>query len=129
MEFSRVEIISGISKVSGLIEKFSQKNFLKKISKLGVTGLTVSNVLGCGVQLGSYEYEEDTQSDLQLLPKSKIMIICERSNVDSLIKLIQEELYTGHIGDGKIFVSSIDNIYRIRTGEEGIKALKKSELD
>ena len=126
MEFSRVEIISGMSKVNELIEKFGQKSFIKKLNKLG---LTVSNVLGCGVQLGSLEYEEDTNSNLQLLPKSKIMIICEKSNVDGLIKLIEEELYTGHIGDGKIFVSGIDNIYRVRTGEEGVKALNKSELD
>ena len=76
MEFSRVEIISGMSKVNELIEKFGQKSFIKKLNKLGVTGLTVSNVLGCGVQLGSLEYEEDTNSNLQLLPKSKIMIIC-----------------------------------------------------
>ena len=120
MEFSRVEIISGMSKVNELIEKFGQKSFIKKLNKLGVTGLTVSNVLGCGVQLGSLEYEEDTNSNLQLLPKSKIMIICEKSNVDGLIKLIE---------DGKIFVSGIDNIYRVRTGEEGVKALNKSELD
>ncbi len=102
---------------------------MKKLEKIGVSGVTVTNVLGCGVQKGSFEYEEDTDSYYQLLPKSMIMIICESKNVDALIELVKIELYSGHIGDGKIFVSSVDNIIRIRTGEQGVKALNKSELD
>ena len=129
MGFSRIEIISGMTKVNEFIQKFSQKNFMKKLEKIGVSGVTVSNVLGCGVQKGSFEYEEDTDSYYQLLPKSMIMIICESKNVDSLIELVKIELYSGHIGDGKIFVSPVDNIIRIRTGEQGVKALNKSELD
>lgn len=120
MDFSRVEIITGTMKLTGLINR---------LSEIGVSGITVSQVLGCGVQKGSYEYVEKENEVMQLLPKNLVLIVCENSIVDRLIEIVKEELYTGHIGDGKIFISDMKNIIRVRTGEEGAVALKQSELD
>ena len=123
-EFSRIEIIGSMSKVSAFIEMLSSKH-IKEIHKLGISGITVYNAMGCGVQSGSSEYMLDfTEQPLRLLPKSTMIMICETSKVKEVI-----EFYTGHIGDGKIFVSDVRNIIRIRTGEDGIDALQKSKID
>ena len=125
-EFSRIEIIS-MSKVSAFIEMLSSKH-IKEIHKLGISGITVYNAMGCGVQSGSSEYMLDfTEQPLRLLPKSTIVMICETSKVKEVINF--KKFYTGHIGDGKIFVSDVRNIIRIRTGEDGIDALQKSKID
>lgn len=129
MEFSRIEIITSMDKVNALIEKLGEKTFMKKLAKLGVSGLTVSNVIGCGVQRGTYEFEDDSDVTVRLLPKSMLMIVCETQFVDELIQIMEKELYTGHVGDGKIFVSDVKNIVRVRTGEQGLEALKPSKLD
>lgn len=130
MEFSKVEIIVSVSKASELVTSLGKKSLHQKLSKLGVNGITVSNVLGCGVQNGAYEYEINFSDDkpLQLLPKSMIMFVCKKESVDELLAIVSEELYTGHIGDGKIFVSDVTNIIRVRTGEQGMDALQKTEL-
>ena len=123
-EFSRIEIIGSMSKVSAFIEMLSSKH-IKEIHKLGISGITVYNAMGCGVQSGSSEYMLDfTEQPLRLLPKSTMIMICETSKVKEVI-----EFLTGHIGDGKIFVSDVRNIIRIRTGEDGIDALQKSKID
>ena len=123
-EFSRIEIIGSMSKVSAFIETLSSKH-IKEIHKLGISGITVYNAMGCGVQSGSSEYMLDfTEQPLRLLPKSTMIMICETSKVKEV-----KEFYTGHIGDGKIFVSDVRNIIRIRTGEDGIDALQKSKID
>lgn len=102
---------------------------MEKLHKIGVTGITVSNVLGCGVQMGTSEYEVKENQVMQLLPKCQIMIVCGTEMVEELMEVIKEELYTGHIGDGKIFISDVTNIVRVRTGEEGEDALHKSVID
>lgn len=79
-------------------------------------------VLGCGVEMGTQEYEVDINEVMELLPKQQINIVVETSKVDKT-RHNQKELYTGHIGDGKIFVYSIDNVIRVRTGDEGLEAL------
>ena len=117
--FARIEIMMGMKKLTPL---------LKKLSTAGITGVTVFQALGCGIQHGSYEYTQEETTDIQLLPKTCLLIICEQEAVADLVELLKLELYTGHIGDGKIFISGIDNIIRIRTGEEGGEALRRSDI-
>lgn len=85
--------------------------------------MTVMQVLGCGAEKGTREYEVDAGFEMELLPKQQINIVVETSKVPEMIDIIKKELYTGHIGDGKIFVYSIDNVIRVRTGDEGVAAL------
>lgn len=115
MEVSKIEIVTSMNKLTGL---------KKALSELGVTGMTVFQVIGCGVQKGTYEYVAEKNEEMELLPKQYIMIVVENEILDKVIDVIKKELYTGHIGDGKIFVSPISNIVRVRTGEEGLDALK-----
>lgn len=130
MKFSRIELISNMSKVNNFIAKLNSGELIKNVNRLGITGITVSNVLGCGVQNGMAEYmPEIKNSPIQLLPKSMISIVCETEKVHEIVEFLKIELYTGHIGDGKIFVSDVTNIIRVRTGEEGSDALKKSSVD
>ena len=69
------------------------------------------------------EYEVDENYEMELLPKQQIALVVEKSKVDEIVELIKQELYTGHIGDGKIFVYDITNVIRVRTGDEGVDAL------
>lgn len=111
---SKIEIISGMSKFSSL---------KTALSKAGVRGMTVMQVLGCGVEKGTREYEVDENYEMELLPKQQINIVVETKKVPEIVELVKQELYTGHIGDGKIFVYSLDNVIRVRTGDEGVDAL------
>jgi len=115
MEVSKIEVITSMNKLSGL---------KKALSKLGVTGMTVIQAIGCGVQKGTYEYVPEQNEEMELLPKQYIMVVVENEIVDKVVDVIKKELYTGHIGDGKIFISPISGIVRVRTGEEGMEALK-----
>lgn len=80
-------------------------------------------VLGCGIELGTKEYEVELNEVMELLPKQQINIVVEDDKIDKILDLVKKELYTGHIGDGKIFVYGIDNVIRVRTGDEGVEAL------
>lgn len=111
---SKIEVITGMSKLTDLIQQ---------LSKVGIRGVTVMQVLGCGVEMGTQEYEVDINEVMELLPKQQINIVVETSKVDKILDIIKKELYTGHIGDGKIFIYSIDNVIRVRTGDEGLEAL------
>ena len=113
-ELVRVEVITSPTKLNG---------FKKAISKIGVTGMTVSQVMGCGVQKGTLEYEDEIHDEIELLPKQMIMMVLEKDKLKKVLDIIKKELYTGHIGAGKIFVSNITDIIRVRTGEEGTDAL------
>jgi nitrogen regulatory protein PII len=115
----RMEIIIDASKVSNLI---------KKLAEAGITGVTAFQALGCGIQKGTFEYEQRENEQPQLLPKTLLLLICEEGQVNTLVEIAKVELYTGHIGDGKILLSGIDNIIRVRTGEEGANALWRSKL-
>ena len=105
-ELVRVEVITSPTKLNG---------FKKAISKIGV--------MGCGVQKGTPEYEDEIHDEIELLPKQMIMMVLEKDKLKKVLDIIKKELYTGHIGDGKIFVSNITDIIRVRTGEEGTDAL------
>ena len=85
--------------------------------------MTVMQGLGCGVEKGTREYEVDELEEMELLPKQQINIVVETERVNSIVEIIKEQLYTGHIGDGKIFIYKLDNVIRVRTGDEGEKAL------
>lgn len=113
-ELSKIEIIIGMSKMINLKDA---------LSKVGVRGITVMQVLGCGVEKGNQEYEVDENEVMELLPKQQINIVVETKKVEEIVEIIKQELYTGHIGDGKIFVYGLDNVIRVRTGEEGLEAL------
>ena len=97
------------------------------MSKLGITGMTVSHVMGCGVQKGKPEYYRGVPVETNLLPKVQVDIVVSKVPVRQVIETAKKALYTGHIGDGKIFVYDVENVVKIRTGEEGYDALQDVE--
>ena len=117
-KFTKVEIICKESKFDTL------KN---EMSKLGITGMTISHVLGCGVQGGRPEYYRGVPLETNLLPKVQVDIVVSKVPVRSVIETAKRVLYTGHYGDGKIFVYDVENVVKIRTGEEGYDALQDEE--
>ena len=119
-ELSKVEIITREAKVTELTEEFN---------RFGITGMTIYDAMGCGVQLGTQEYESETKEKLQLLSKQVVMVVLPSREVDNFLGFVEKCLYTGHIGDGKIFVTPVTNAIRVRTGEEGMDALVEGELD
>jgi Amt family ammonium transporter len=94
---------------------------------IGITGMTVANVMGCGMQKGASEYYRGTPVDLNLLPKIKVEIVVSKVPVETVISAAKQALYTGHIGDGKIFVYDVENVVKVRTGEEGYDALQNDD--
>ena len=94
---------------------------------IGITGMTVSHVLGCGAQKGKPEYYRGVQVEANLLPKIQVDIVVSAVPVRSVIETAKKVLYTGHIGDGKIFVYDVENVVKVRTGEEGYDALQDVE--
>jgi Amt family ammonium transporter len=118
---------SGIHKVA-IIAKLSRYDKLRRaMNDLGVTGMTVTQVMGCGVQKGSGSMYRGVEMDATLLPKIKLEVVVSSIPVEDVIEAAKKALYTGHIGDGKIFVYSLDNVVKIRTGEEGREALADVE--
>lgn len=117
-KFTKVEIVCKESKLEAL--KAAMMN-------LGITGMTVSHVLGCGVQKGKPEYYRGVQIEANLLPKIQVEIVVSKVPVRSVIETAKKVLYTGHIGAGKIFVYDVENVVKIRTGEEGFDALQDVE--
>lgn len=94
------------------------------LNAIGVTGMTVVNVMGCGMQKGANEYYRGTPVEINLVPKIKVEIVVTKVPVRDVIETAKKVLYTGHYGDGKIFVYEVDNVVKIRTGEEGYAALQ-----
>ena len=118
---------SGIYKVV-IIAKLTRYEKLKKaMNELGVTGMTVTQVMGCGVQKGSGEKYRGAEIDATLLPKMKVEVVVSKIPVDRVIEAAKKTLYTGHIGDGKIFVYAVDRVVKVRTGEENFDALQDVE--
>ena len=117
-KFTKVEIICKESKFETL---------KAAMMAIGITGMTVSHVLGCGIQKGKPEYYRGIPVEANLLPKVQIDIVVSKVPVRSVIETAKKVLYTGHIGDGKIFVYDVENIVKIRTGEEGYDALQDVE--
>ena len=117
-KFTKVEIICKEPRFEAL------KNAMMEI---GITGMTVSHVLGCGAQKGQPEYYRGVQVEASLLPKIQVDIVVSKVPVRSVIETAKKVLYTGHIGDGKIFVYDVENVVKVRTGEEGYDALQDVE--
>ena len=118
-----IESAAGIYKVS-IIAKLSRYDKLKKaMNDIGVTGMTVTQVMGCGIQKGAGEKYRGVEMDATLLPKVKVEVIVGNIPVDEVIEAAKKSLYTGHIGDGKIFVYPVNKVVKVRTGEEDLEAL------
>ncbi len=118
---------SGIYKVV-IIAKLSRYDKLRKaMNNLGVTGMTVTQVMGCGIEKGSGEKYRGVEVDATLLPKVKVEVVVSSIPVDDVIEAAKKTLYTGHIGDGKIFVYGVERVVKIRTGEENLAALQDVE--
>ena len=111
-----------------IIAKLSRYDHLKKaMNDLGVTGMTCTQVMGCGIQKGSGERYRGAEVDATLLPKIKVEVVVSKIPVDSVVAAAKKALYTGHIGDGKIFVYDVAKVVKIRTGEEDMEALQDVE--
>ena len=117
-KLSKIQIICKESKVEAL------KNALMGV---GITGMTITHVLGCGAQKGKPEYYRGVAVEANLLPKVQVDIVVSKVPVRTVIETAKKVLYTGHIGDGKIFVYNVENAVKVRTSEEGYDALQDVE--
>ena len=99
----------------------------KALNDLGVTGMTVTQVMGCGIQKGANAYYRGVEMDASLLPKVKVDVVIGAIPVDKVIQVVRDTLYTGNIGDGKIFVYEVEKVVKVRTGEENMDALQDVE--
>lgn len=118
---------TGMHKIS-IICRLSKFDELKKaLNELGVTGMTMTQVMGCGIQKGSNERYRGAIVDSTLLPKVKVEVIVSKIPVEKVIAAAKKTLYTGHIGDGKIFVYNVAKVVKVRTGEEDFAALQDVE--
>ena len=118
---------TGIYKVV-IIAKLARFEVLKKaLNDLGVTGMTMTQVMGCGIQKGAGEMYRGVEMDATLLPKVKVEVVVSKIPVATVIEAAKKALYTGHIGDGKIFVYNVDKVVKVRTGEEDFAALQDVE--
>ena len=111
-----------------IIAKLARFETLKTaLNDLGVTGMTMTQVMGCGIQKGAGEMYRGVEMDATLLPKVKVEVVVSKIPVSSVIDATKKALYTGHIGDGKIFVYNVDRVVKVRTGEEDTDALQDVE--
>jgi Amt family ammonium transporter len=126
-----------VDKGDGTTPKLTKVEIITKQSKfeelkaamnaIGVTGMTVTNVLGCGIQKGATEYYRGVPLEMNLLPKVQVEIVVSKVPVDLVVNTARKALYTGNIGDGKIFVYDVENVIKVRTGETGYDALQGEE--
>ena len=116
-----------LTKIEIITDQDKFKDLKDALSEIGIMGMTVSNVLGCGTQKGAPKYYRGIAVEMELHPKILVEIVVAKVPVQAVIDTAKEVLYTGNIGDGKIFVSSVENAVKIRTGEEGVDALQYPE--
>ena len=114
-KMTKVDILTSPNKLDELMDA---------LDKIGITGMTVSNVSGCGVQKGHKHYVRGTAVDIKLLSKVKVEIVICEVPLDTLIDTVKSVLHTGNVGDGKIFIYDVTNVIRISNGAEGAEALK-----
>ncbi|HNW87307.1 MAG TPA: P-II family nitrogen regulator [Candidatus Limiplasma sp.] len=111
-----------------IITKQSKFEALKTaMNEIGITGMTVTQVLGYGIQKGKPEFYRGVETETNLLPKVQVEIVVSKVPVRTVVDAAKKVLYTGHIGDGKIFVYDVENVIKVRTGEEGYDALQDVE--
>lgn len=113
-KITKIDIITRPSKIEEL---------KSSLNEIGITGMTFSNVLGCGLQKGKTKYYRGNQYSIDLLPKARLEVVVCEVPVEKVIETAKEVLRTGEIGDGKIFIYPVENVIKVRTGEEGVKAL------
>jgi len=116
-----------MSKVEILIKQERFDALKNALMAIGITGMTVTHVLGCGAQKGKPEYYRGVMQEVNLLPKVQVEVVVCKVPVKTVIETAKKVLYTGHIGDGKIFVYDVENAIKVRTGEEGFDALQDIE--
>lgn len=137
-----VEKAVSVTKISSVSSEINKNKFTKIVmvikqekfealkaamNQIGVTGITVTNVLGAGMQKGTAEYYRGVPVDISLLPKVKVEVVVCKVPVETVVEAAKSAIYTGHIGDGKIFIYNVENVIKIRTGEEGYDALQDDE--
>lgn len=113
-----------LSKVDIICKQSKFEELKSALNNAGVTGITVTQVLGCGAQKGATKYYRGVEMEMSLLPKVKVEVIVSKVPVATVVKAAKKALYTGNIGDGKIFVYDVENVIKVRTGEEGFAALQ-----
>ncbi|MGN1107100.1 MAG: P-II family nitrogen regulator, partial [Huintestinicola sp.] len=115
------------TKVSIVCKQGKFDDLKNALSDIGVTGFTVTNILGCGTQKGAGEMYRGVPIETTLLPKIKVEVVICKVPVETVIEAARKALYSGHIGDGKIFVYDVEDVVRVRTGENGYDALQDAE--
>ncbi|MEA4956013.1 MAG: ammonium transporter [Pseudoflavonifractor sp.] len=125
----KAEPVNGtkLTKVSILCNQSKFEALKAAMNEIGVTGMTVTQVLGCGIQKGKTEYYRGVEMSINLLPKIQVEIVVSKVPVEAVVAAARRALYTGHIGDGKIFVYDVEDVIKVRTGEAGYDALQGEE--
>ena len=126
-EAPNMTLAEGIYKVVIIAKLAKFENLKKALNDLGVTGMTMTQVMGCGIQKGAGEMYRGVEMDATLLPKVKVEVVVSKIPVSEVVEAAKKALYTGHIGDGKIFVYHVDKVVKVRTGEEDYAALQDVE--
>ena len=121
------DLDTGMHKVSIIVQLAKFDALKQALNKVGVTGMTVTQVMGCGIQKGSGTKYRGAEVDAALLPKVKVEVVISKISVDTIIDAATKALYTGHIGDGKIFVYNVAKVVKVRTGEQDYAALQDVE--
>lgn len=116
-----------ISRISIVCKQSKFEELQTALNDIGVKGITVTQVLGCGTQKGNAEYYRGVPMEFTLLPKIKVEVIVSAVPVDTVVEAAKKALYTGHIGDGKIFVYDVEDVIKVRTGESGFDALQDDD--
>lgn len=112
-----------MKKIETIVRPGKLEDVKDALGEFGIHGMTVTQVIGCGLQKGKKEIYRGTEYTIDLLPKFKIEMVVKDDMVDEVVELLKKTAYTGKIGDGKIFISNIENAIRIRTGETGDEAI------
>lgn len=115
------------TKIQIIMKESRFERFKKAMNEIGVTGMTVTHVLGCGTQKGADEYYRGIPLEMQLLPKIQVDMVVSKVPVKTVVETTRDILYTGHIGDGKIFVYNVEDVVKVRTGETGYIALQGAD--
>lgn len=118
---------SQLTKIEIITKQNKFEELKTELNKIGITGITVSQVMGCGVQKGQEETYRGSNIGIQVLPKIRIEIVVAKVPVKTVVDTAKRVLYTGHIGDGKIFIYHVDNVIKVRTGEEGYDAMQNDD--
>lgn len=116
-----------LTKVSIICKQSKFEELKESLNNIGVNGLTVTQVLGCGTQKGMTTKYRGAELDVVLLPKMKVEVVVSAVPVEEVIETAKKALYTGNIGDGKIFVYDVENVVKVRTGDSGFDALQSDD--